>query len=119
MAAPGDGTRVLEATTSNVRWLAGLISRAQEAAAESATFGIFGTSIAGTWLGSALADKVAFFVDEDPNRIGREFMGKPILGPDAIPVGASVYLALAPVLAKEIGKRLAAANRDVHYVLPG
>lgn len=119
MAAPGDGARVLETMISNVRWLAGLIAKAQKAAAECAAFGIFGTSIAGTWLASVLADKVAFFVDEDPNRIGREFMGKPIVGPDAIPAGASVYLALAPVLAKAIGQRLAAANRDVRYVLPG
>lgn len=117
-AAPADGGRVLATVTANVRWLGDLISKAREAASGGAAFGIFGTSIAGSWLGSVLADKVAFFVDEDPNRVGREFMGKPILGPDALPDGATVYLALAPVLAEAIVQRLAAANRNVRYVLP-
>jgi SAM-dependent methyltransferase len=119
MVEPADGRGVLATMAANVRWLGGLISKAREAATDCAAFGIFGTSIAGTWLGSVLADKVAFFVDEDPNRIGREFMGKPIVGPDAIPAGASVYLALAPVLAEAIGRRLSAANSQVRYVLPG
>lgn len=114
----GDGAQVLLAMTANVHWLEGLISQARFSAANSSAFGIFGTSIAGTWLGSALADLVSFFVDEDPNRIGREFMGKPILHPDAVPVGAAVYLALAPVLAEAIAHRLSSANRNVNFVLP-
>lgn len=112
------GAQVLAEMTANVRWLEGLISKAREAASGYPIFGIFGTSIAGTWLGSVLADQVAFFVDEDPNRIGREFMGKPILRTDAVPAGAAVYLALAPVLAKAIAQRLSAANKSVSIVLP-
>jgi SAM-dependent methyltransferase len=114
----GDGAQILSAITAKVRWLEGLISQARFTAASSSAFGIFGTSIAGTWLGSVLADQVSFFVDEDPNRIGRAFMGKPILHPDAVPVGAAVYLALAPVLAEAIAQRLSAANRNVNFVLP-
>jgi len=112
------GSIALEAVTSKVRWLNSLISSAQKVASEPPAFGIFGTSIAGTWLGSILSDKVKFFVDEDPSRIGREFLGKPILGPDAIPIGANVYVALAPSLAEALVQRLSTANPNVRYLLP-
>ena len=49
------------------------------------TFGMFGTSIAATWLFSELHGKVVFFVDEDPNRIGKAHLGCPIYHPKDIP----------------------------------
>jgi 2-polyprenyl-3-methyl-5-hydroxy-6-metoxy-1,4-benzoquinol methylase len=115
---PEDGEKVLATMTNKVQWLKKILSNAREAADMHPLFGIFGTSIAGTWLGSTLKDKVSFFVDEDPDRIGREFMGKPILGPDEIPGGAVVYLALAPVLAKVVFQRLADANSNVRFLQP-
>jgi hypothetical protein len=115
---PNDGEAVMERTILAVRWLSGLIASANRAAQESKEFGIFGTSIAGTWLGAALVGKVAFFVDEDPNRIGKQFMGKPIISPKSIPSGTTVYLALAPVLAEDIGKRLTYSNPRVKFIQP-
>ena len=115
----GGDVNVLNTVSRKVQWLNGLVSSAQSVAAQSAKFGIFGTSIAGTWLGAILHDKVEFFVDEDPSRIGREFMGKPILGPNALPDGANVYLALAPVLAEAIVHRLTSADPRARYLLPG
>lgn len=114
----GGGSIAFEAASSKVRWLNRLIVKAQKVAAESTAFGIFGTSIAGTWLGSILSDKVEFFVDEDPSRIGREFLGKPIIGLNAIPKGANIFLALAPSLAEVLLIRLLAEAPSVRYVLP-
>ena len=60
--------------------------------------GIFGTSIAGTWLAGALQGDFDFWVEEDPNRLGREYLGKTIYTPQATPAGTSILIALAPQL---------------------
>jgi hypothetical protein len=105
-APPPDGREAHARITASVDWLESLISTARATANRSGSFGIFGTSIAGTWLAAALGDAVAFFVDEDPHRIGREYMGKPVLAPQAVASGSTVFLALAPTLAQAIGRRL-------------
>ena len=100
------GARAHAAVSASVSWLAALVGNARESAAKSRSFGIFGTSIAGTWLASSLADRVAFFVDEDPHRIGQTHLGKPVMAPAAVPSGSTVFLALAPTLASAIRERL-------------
>jgi len=88
-------------------WL-GWLTRLLEAArslTRSGPIGIFGTAIAGTWLFGALDGRVAFFVDEDPKRIGREHCGRPILGPDQIPATVPVYVPLVPKAATAIASR--------------
>lgn len=105
-AGGSSGRDVHARISAAVSWLNALITDARATAANSTSFGIFGTSIAGTWLAVALGDKVRFFVDEDPNRVGKEYMGKPIFSPQTVPEHSTVFLALAPVLAKAIKDRL-------------
>jgi hypothetical protein len=69
-------------------------------------FGLFGTSIAGTWLCDELGDGVSFFVDEDPHRAGKRHMGRPIHDPARAPGEADVFLALPPGLAEVVASRL-------------
>jgi hypothetical protein len=71
-------------------------------------FGIFGTSIAAAWLFGELSEVTQFFVDEDPNRIGGEYMGRPIYHPHDVPPGSHVFVGLAPELAEHIRARLGA-----------
>jgi SAM-dependent methyltransferase len=92
--------------TGYVDWLLNLRDKAMSAADGAYSFGLFGTSIAATWLAPQLADKVAFFVDEDSNRIGREHLGRPVIPPSAIPEDSRVFLALAPKVASAIANRL-------------
>jgi hypothetical protein len=89
-----------------VIWLRQLKDTALHASKENQKFGIFGTSIAATWLANYLGDRVKYFVDEDPSRIGRIFMGKPVLAPDSVPDSSTVFIALAPKLASAISERL-------------
>ncbi len=103
---PVDAALVYARIKSYVAWLTQLITDATQAASAQKTFGIFGTSIAASWLVTELGDRVKFFVDEDPYRVGRQYMGRPVYGPDQVPSGAAVYLALAPVLSLEISQRL-------------
>ena len=69
-------------------------------------FGIFGSSIAATWLYSELHDRVSFFVDEDPQRSGKYHLGIPIVLPQHAPEDSQVFVALPQSLARTVTSRL-------------
>jgi hypothetical protein len=89
----------------NLSWLERTVEQAQRLAVETQAFGVFGTSIAGVWIASALGKKIAFFVDEDEARIGRDYFGVPIVAPSEVPLGATVFVCLEPELAQTISAR--------------
>jgi SAM-dependent methyltransferase len=86
--------------------------------AKLGVFGIFGTSIAASWLFSEMQGEVAFFVDEDPNRIGKMHLGCPIYHPKNVPENSFVFIPFCPEQANKIKTRLAAHPSDVHFVVP-
>jgi SAM-dependent methyltransferase len=96
----------------NLAWLERTLDQAHALAGKNDAFGIFGTSIAGLWIGSALAKQIRFYVDEDEARIGRDYFGTPILAPSQVPVGATVFVCLEPKLSQAIAARHADASRD-------
>jgi SAM-dependent methyltransferase len=89
-----------------VTWLNDFVDSAVRSSAAPGPFGLFGTSIAATWLWPAVSDRVQFFVEEDPNRIGRTYMGRPVLDPAQVPLRAEVFLAVVPAMAASIKERL-------------
>jgi 2-polyprenyl-3-methyl-5-hydroxy-6-metoxy-1,4-benzoquinol methylase len=99
---------------SHGKWLPKILNKAR--ACKGPNFGIFGTSIAGTWLFSELDGKIDFFVDEDPNRSNRDYLGKPILRPAQLPKEANVFMALPSALAKSISQRLSRPGLNCHLV---
>ena len=99
----------IDLAISTVQWLSKLLALARQLA-KSDRFGIFGTSISGMWLFGALGEKVSFFVDEDPKRIGREHAGRPVLSPADAPAGATVFIPLAPAIAARVADRYADAS---------
>ena len=109
---PAEGIHIAERTLA---WLEGVLEEATKAAAAT-SFGIFGSSVSGIWLYGALRDRVAFFVDEDATRIGRRFDGKPILAPDQVPAGSTVFIPLVPDTAARVAGRL--AGIPARFVLP-
>lgn len=80
-------------------------------------FGIFGTSITATWLLDEVGKRVRFFVDEDPNRIGKKYMGLPVYHPLKVPQGSNVFMALPPELAVRIKERLS-IKKGVGFFIP-
>ncbi|MCX7181041.1 MAG: class I SAM-dependent methyltransferase [Proteobacteria bacterium] len=108
LAAVVDAASVHRRLTGYVQWLQRLRDAAMAAAHGDRPFGLFGTSIAATWLAPQLLGKVSFFVDEDSSRIGREHLGRPIVHPGATPQDARIFLALAPGVASAIADRLGA-----------
>jgi SAM-dependent methyltransferase len=100
----------------NVAWLRMVIDRARHAASSSTQFGVFGTSISGTWLFGALRDEISFFVDEDETRIGQKLEGRPIISPSEVPRGADVFVPLIPSVAEKVSARL--SQHGIRLVAP-
>lgn len=113
-----DAAAALDLARRHVGWLAAQVAAAEALAARSPNFGIFGTSISGTWLYGVLRDRVAFFVDEDPGRINRRHMDRPILAPAALPADADVFVPLIPEVAASVVRRLAGRTARFHTPPP-
>ncbi|MGI8965462.1 MAG: class I SAM-dependent methyltransferase [Limisphaerales bacterium] len=107
-----------EKVFSGARWLKRVIQAAESVAAKDQNFGIFGSSIAATWLQSQIGNTAKFFVDEDPNRAGRSHMGIPILTPPEVSAGATIIIPLPEIVAKAIIGRLRAQNKTLQICLP-
>lgn len=116
VATPASGTPTHDhddASTANDKtlaarhldWLAACLDSARRAS-EHKPFGLFGTSIAATWLAGDLKDRIDFFVDEDESRQGGNFFGHPIIAPAKIADGATVFVGLAPAIASVVSARL-------------
>lgn len=101
---------------ASVDWLARMLATADHATASGQRTGIFGTSIAATWLAQHLDGRIAFFVDEDPARIGRSHLGQQIIAPPDIPADSLVILPLAPVVAQAVAERL--RRPEFRFVTP-
>jgi hypothetical protein len=78
--------------------------------------GIFGTSIAATWLAAELEGAAAFFVDEDAARVGKRLMNRPIFAPGKLDAGSNVLVALPHTLAESVARRL--ERPGVRYHIP-
>ena len=91
---------------AQISWLARFVECAQQAADHAPSFGLFGSSIAASWLTAAMGERVRFFVEEDAARVGRTHLGRPILSPAQVSRESVVYLALIPRIAARIFERL-------------
>ena len=106
------GHRVLK---SHLRWLEQIVLAARRLAGRG-SLGLFGTSIAATWLWGDLNGEVQFFVDEDPHRAGTQYMGCPVCTPTQVPNSSDVFIALPPNVARGIAARLAGRGGSVHFL---
>ena len=108
-----------ESTSRGLQWLEAMVTAARKLSQQN-HFGLFGTSIAATWLfgelEDSLKDSVKFFVDEDPQRAGKTYMGRPIYHPQQVPRGSHVFLALSPGLAETISRRVARPGVKYHLL---
>ncbi|HXE73973.1 MAG TPA: class I SAM-dependent methyltransferase [Candidatus Nitrosotenuis sp.] len=109
---------VMEQAREALGFLAALLEAARELRSQR-PFGVFGTSIAGTWLYGGLEGDLDFWVEEDPSRIGRDYLGRPILAPDQAPPGSLVLIALAPALSSVLVDKFRRAQPRVRWTVPG
>ena len=99
----------------SLNWLESVVQAASECSA-TGNFGLFGTSIAATWLFGELENSVSFFVDEDPHRAGKTYMGRPVYDPHQVPNDTHVFMALPARFAEAVCRRV--AKPGVTYHLP-
>lgn len=97
----------LTAAQAHLAWLGDIAEQGQ---ALSGRVAVFGSSIAATWLASLLGDRLECFVDEDPGRVERSHLGRPILRPDQTPLNLPVLVPLRPELARSVTARLSATG---------
>ena len=112
-----DVNRAVVEVNDRVQWLQALGDEVRNLAAKE-PIGVFGTSIAATWMDQELSGKIAFFVDEDPNRLGKMFMGRKILSPTQVPAGSQVVLALPSQMANQVRIRLDRQAPSVRWYVP-
>jgi SAM-dependent methyltransferase len=98
-----------------VRYLNQARIHAEKIRAQTESFGVFGTSIGGTWLYTELEGNIEFFVDEDLARIGKRHLDIEILSPAHIPSGSSVFMPLAEGVARDIAQRLRGSPAGTEY----
>ncbi len=106
---------VAQAAEDQVEWLTRVAETAVEAA-KRRPFGIFGTSIVGTWLNNSITiaggQQPDFYLDEDPAKQGQTLDGVQILSPEQAPKGSAIVMAMAPRVARAVGQRLAPLGLD-------
>ena len=107
----GAGVSIME---RNVDWLKRVLASVKQPS-ERDGVGLFGTSLAATWLHAEIGDRVEFFVDEDPSRHGHH-CGKIVIAPAEIPAASNVFLPFPPSVASKIEARL--TPRHYHLQLP-
>ena len=95
----------MRSTVNSLQWLESVVTAAREISTQG-NFGLFGTSIAAIWLFSELGGVVDFFVDEDPYRAGKTYMGCPVYPPQEVPSGSHVFIALPTRVAENIQTRM-------------
>jgi len=95
---------------NHLHWLHLLVL---QAIAIEGQVGIFGTSISATWLAAALQGRVAFFVDEDSNRIGQSHLGIPIISIEKTPAKIPVLMPIRRDIALAIKGRLGSIHRNM------
>jgi SAM-dependent methyltransferase len=107
-----DGAAVAQ-VRAHIEWLDRFLDAAQRASTGAEPFGLFGSTIAATWLCGVLGPRVSFFVEEDRNRVGKTHLGRPIFAPSQVPDGAVVFVALVPAIAERVAARLGAARFEI------
>lgn len=96
---------IVERVYATVKWLTEVLHWAVSAAV-GRRIALFGTGIPASWLAGHLGDAVAFFVDEDKGRIGRQHLGRDIFAPEGVPAEHPVLVCLAPRVAERVVRRL-------------
>lgn len=102
--------RILE---HSLNWLASLAAQARRLAA-AGPLGLFGSSIAATWLFGELDGRVEAFFDEDPHRVGNTCLGRPILHPHQAAPGTQLLIPLPAGIAEAVSRRIARHGLTIH-----
>lgn len=105
-------------SAAGLEWLVAVRAavRRARASAVGKPFGLFGSSIAATWLAHEVECAIDFFVDEDPSRQRQHFMGRTVLSPSEVPAGAVVFVGIGGGVADSVAQRLSQSSPAVSWI---
>jgi 2-polyprenyl-3-methyl-5-hydroxy-6-metoxy-1,4-benzoquinol methylase len=102
-----------------IQWLAEVIDGARAVSERcrdgGGKFGLFGTTIAATWLYGELGGAVDFFVDENRACTGNLYLGRPVFLPDDLPAQSEVYVCLPQPASSQVVSRLGLRYREAVF----
>ncbi len=102
-----------DCVAQRIGWLHQVSATARKLASQG-EIGLFGTSIAATWLFAELEGGVGFFVDEDPQRVGKHWQGCLVYHPRQVPAGSRFLIPLPLPLAEGISRRIARPDLEIY-----
>ena len=107
-----------DAATDALDWLVATRTASRHVRADAAgkPFGLFGSSIAATWLAQGVDRAMDFFVDEDIHRHGARFFDRPVLSPDEVPSGSMVFVGIGGAAADRVTRRLSRSHPAVSWI---
>lgn len=107
-----------DAAAEGLEWLRATreTARAVRVGAAGKKFGLFGSSIAATWLAQEVDREMDFFVDEDIHRHGERFFERTVRSPDEVPDGSVVFVGIGGGAADRIARRLSHSHPAVSWI---
>lgn len=100
--------------SAQIQWLYSIREQVTSILNKDCKFGVFGTSIAGNWMYGEWSNKISFFVDEDPERLGTTYRGVPVLSISDLNDEDAVYIALPPAIAFKVKQRYKGARCKIY-----
>ena len=79
-------------------------------------FGVFGSSLAATWLAYEVDCVMHFFVDEHPNRQGRHLMERRVLSLGEVPTASVAFMGIGGGVSEDVARRLSQAAPSVSWI---
>lgn len=108
---------IVQAVTTRIKWLEKTKNLALDMLNQD-NVGIFGTSIAATWLSCELGNRESYFVDEDLHRVGKIHLDKPIYHPKDLADNNNVFIVAPSATATSIKDRFHASKYNFKMHLP-
>lgn len=107
----------LQALTDRLERLCQISDEARSLAIRG-TVGIFGTAVAGIWLDQQMGQTSSFFADEDPGRISKTFLGRPVIHPHDVPPNVDLLVPFPVPSAHKIVSRIGRSDFRCHILSP-
>jgi hypothetical protein len=90
----------------NINYISNIEKKVNIISHSNDNLGIFGTSIASSWLSTLHSDKINFYLDEDDERCNRLFFNKPVLKPQNAPLDSIVFMPMIYKVTESIKSRV-------------
>ncbi len=104
---------------SRIEWLRKLKQQATNSLSGTVDCGIFGSSIAASWLYANIdTTMISYFLDEDNSRIGQTMLGKPIISPLELPYQGTVFIPFPNKISEVVVQRMKQIRPDIKWLTP-